>query len=104
MPTRDFLQLRRVGRAIQADPGRGGGAARRGGVQGVGDGLGKVLEAGGEVQIAAKPGPVEALVDLCDLAAQGGDLDGQGSQALAERLRGRFTLRAGHHPPHQSRR
>ena len=35
----------------------------------VSDGLGEVFEAGGEVQVAAEPGPVEALLDLCDLAA-----------------------------------
>ena len=38
-----------------------------------------------------------------DLAAQGGYLDGQGGQALAERLRGRFSLRAGHRPPRPGR-
>jgi hypothetical protein len=93
-----------VGLAVQADPVRGCGAAGRGGAQGAGDSLGEVFEAGGEVQVAAEPGPVEALVDLRNLAAQGGDLDGQGGQALTESLRGRFSLRAGHRPPHQSRR
>ena len=68
---------------VQADPAGGGRAAGCGGVQGGGDGLGEFFEAGGEVQVAAEPGAVEMSVDLRDLAAQGGDLDGQGGQALA---------------------
>jgi hypothetical protein len=97
-------QLRRICLAVQADPAGGGGAAGCGGVQGVGDGLGEVLEAGDEVQVALEPGAVEALAEQRDLAAQGGYLDGQGGQALAERLRGRVSLRADHRPPQQSRR
>ena len=50
---------------------------RRGGVQGVGDGLGDFLETSGEIQLAAEPGAVKPAVDLHDLAAQGGDLGGQ---------------------------
>ena len=38
-------------------------------------------------------------VDLRDLAAQGGDLDSQGGQALAKSPGGRFSLRAGHRLP-----
>ena len=73
-PPPQLGQLRRVCLAVQADPVRGGGPAGCGGVQGVGDGLGEFLEAGGEVQVAAEPGAVEALVYQRDLAAQGGYL------------------------------
>ena len=83
---------------VQADPVRGGGTAGRGRVQCAGYCLGEFLKAGGQVQIAAEPGLVEPLVDHRDLAAQRGYLDGQGGQALAERLRGRFSLRAAHRP------
>ena len=73
-----------VGVAVQADPVRGGGAARGSGVERVGDGLGQLLEPGGQVQVGVEPGLVEPGVDGVDLAAQGGDLHGQGSQALAQ--------------------
>ena len=72
--------MRLVRLPVQADPVRGGGTAGRGRVQCVGDGLGELLEAGGKIQIAAEPGLVEALVDQRDLAAQGGDLDGQAAR------------------------
>lgn len=91
--------MRRTCLAVQADPARRGKAAGCGGVQGVADCLGEVFEARGEIHIPAEPGPVKALVDQRDLAAQGGDLDGQGGQALAERPRERFSLRTGHRPP-----
>jgi hypothetical protein len=68
----------------------------RGGVQCIGDCLGEFFEARGQIQVVAEPGPVEALADQCDLAAQGGYLGSQRGQALAECLRARFSLRAGH--------
>ena len=86
-PLPQLGQLRDVGLAVQADPVGCGGAAGWGGVQCIGDCLGEFLEAGGEVQIAAEPGPVEAFADQRDLPAQGGYLYGQGGQALAESLR-----------------
>ena len=52
-------QPRVVGVAVQADPVRGSGPARGGGVERVGDGLGQVLEPGGQVQVGAEPGLVE---------------------------------------------
>jgi hypothetical protein len=54
---------------VQADPVGRGRAARRGGIQNVSDGLSEFLEPGGEVQAAAKPGLVETLINLRDLAA-----------------------------------
>ena len=50
--------------------------------------LGEFLEASGEIQIADNPGAVEPLAEQRDLAAQGGDLGGQGGQAFAESLHG----------------
>jgi hypothetical protein len=80
-------QLCRISLTVQANPERGGGTAGRRRVQGIRDGLGEFLEAGGQVQVAAEPGAVEALIEQRDLAAQGGDLYGLGGQALAESLR-----------------
>jgi hypothetical protein len=97
-PLPQLGQLRRVGLAVQANPVRGGRTAGRGRVQGAGHCLGEFLKAGGQVQIAAEPGLVEPFVDHRDLPAQGRYLDSQGGQALAERLSGRFSLRAGHRP------
>ena len=77
-PTPQLGELRSKGLAVQADPARYGWAARSGSVQHGSDRPGKLLEAGDEVQVAVEPGPVEAFVDLRDLTAQGGDLDGQG--------------------------
>jgi hypothetical protein len=82
-PLPQFIELCGVGQAVQADPAGRGGAAGCGGIQCTGDGLGEFLEAGAQVQVAAEPGAVEALIEQCDLAAQGGYLDGQGGQALA---------------------
>jgi hypothetical protein len=48
-----------VGVAVQADPVRGGGSARGGGVERVGDGLGQFLEPSSQVQVGAEPGLVE---------------------------------------------
>ena len=73
-----------VGVAVQADPVGRGGSARGSGVEGVGDGLGQVLEPGGQVQVGVKPGLVEPFVEGVDLAAQVSDLYGQGGQALAQ--------------------
>ena len=73
-----------IGVAVQADPVRGGGSARGRGVERVGDRLGQVLEPGGQVQVSAEPGLVEPFVDGADLAAQVGELHGQGGQALAQ--------------------
>ena len=87
-PLPQLVQLRRVGLAVQADPTWGGGTAGCGGVQCVGRCLGEFLEASGEIQIADNPGAVEPLAEPRDLAAQGGDLRGQGSQAFAESLHG----------------
>ena len=70
-----------VGVAVQADPVRGGGRGARG-VERVGYGLGQVLEPVGQVQAGVDPGLVEPGVDGVDLAAQGSNLDGQGSQVL----------------------
>jgi AAA domain len=66
-------QLCRISLTVQADPERGGGTAGRGRVQGIRDGPGEFLEPGGQVQVAAEPGAVEALIEQHDLAAQGGD-------------------------------
>jgi hypothetical protein len=66
-------QLCRVSLTVQADPERGGGTAGRGRVQGIRDSLGEFLEPGGQVQVAAEPGAVEALIEQRDLAAQGRD-------------------------------
>ena len=87
-PLPQLVQLRRIGLAVQADPARGGRTAGRGGVQRVGRYLGEFLKASGEIQIADNPGTVEPLAEQRDLAAQGGDLRGQGSQAFAESLHG----------------
>ena len=77
-------QLGVVGVAVQADPVGRGGSARGSGVEGVGDGLGQLLEPGGQVQVGVKPGLVEPFVEGADLAAQVSDLRGQGGQALAQ--------------------
>ncbi len=81
-PVPQLGQLRGVRLAIQADPAGCGGAAGRGGVQGVGDCPGEFFEAGRQIQITAEPGSVEALADQRDLAAQGGYLGGQRGQAF----------------------
>ena len=71
-------QLRGVGVAVQAEPVGGGRAAGRGGVQRVADGAREFFEPGRQAKVAAEPGLVEPGVDQADLAAQGGDLYGQG--------------------------
>ena len=81
----------------QADPVRGSGSARCGGVERVGDRLGQVLEPGGQVQVGAEPGLVEPFVNGADLAAQGGELRGQGGQALGESTRRGFSGRGRGH-------
>jgi hypothetical protein len=48
-PPPQLGELRAEGLAVQADPVGGGGALGRGGIQGVGDGTGEFLEAGGEI-------------------------------------------------------
>jgi hypothetical protein len=73
-PLPQLGQPRVVRVAVQADPERSGGPARGGRLQGVGDGLGQVLELGGQVQAGADPGLVEPFVDVADLAAQVRDL------------------------------
>ena len=95
-PLPQLGQLLTMRLPVQADPVWGSGTTGPGRVQGIGHCLGEFLKAGGQVQIAAEPGLVEPLVDHRDLPAQGRYLDGQGGQAPAERLRGRFSLRAGH--------
>jgi hypothetical protein len=55
-PPPQLGQPRDINVAVQADPGRGGGAAGCGGVQRIGDSLGQLFEAGGKVQVAADPG------------------------------------------------
>jgi hypothetical protein len=62
----------------------GAGPARGSGVEGVGDSPGEFFEPGGQVQIGVQPGLVEPFVDGLHLAAQVGELCGQGSQALAQ--------------------
>jgi len=98
-PLPQLGELRRIRLAVQADPERSSRATGCGGVQRAGDRLGEFLEAAGEIQIAAEPGAVEAFADQRYLPAQGGNLYGQRGQALTERLHGRLSLRAGHHPP-----
>ena len=51
-----------------------------------------------QVQVGAEPGLVEPDVDGADLAAQGGELRGQGGQALAESARRGFS---GQGPGHE---
>jgi hypothetical protein len=76
-------QPRAVDVGVQADPGRGSGPARGSGVESIGDGPGEFLEPGGQVQAGVQPGLVEPFIEGADLAAQVGDLGGQGGQALA---------------------
>jgi hypothetical protein len=42
--------------AVQADPAGRGGPARGSGIEGVGDGLGQLVEPGGQVQVGVQPG------------------------------------------------
>jgi hypothetical protein len=85
-------QLPGVGVAVQAEPVGGGGPARCGRVERLGDALSELLESAGQVQVAGQPGRVEPFVDQRDLAAQGGDLYGEVGEGLAEGLGGRFSL------------
>jgi hypothetical protein len=62
-PLAQVGQLSVVGTAVEADPGRCGGPARGGGVEGAGDGLGQLLEPGGQVETAAESGLVEPVVN-----------------------------------------
>ena len=63
-------QPRVVRVAIQADPVRSGRPARGGGLQRVSNGLGQILEPGGQVQVGAEPGLVEPGVAVPELEAQ----------------------------------
>jgi hypothetical protein len=81
-------------------PGRStgrGGPARGSGIEGVGDGLGQLVEPSGQVQVGVQPGQVEPFVEGADLAAQVSDLGGQGGQALAQNPGRRVSGRIGGH-------
>jgi len=71
-------QLGVVGVAVQADPVGCGGSARGSGSEGVGDGLGQLVETGGQVRIGVKPGLIEPFVESVEPAAQVSNLRGQG--------------------------
>jgi len=61
-PLAQVGQPRMVSVAVQADPIRRGRPARSGGVEGVGDSLGQILEPGGQVQVGAEPGLIQPFV------------------------------------------
>jgi hypothetical protein len=96
-PPLQFGQPGGVGVAVQADPAGRRGSARGSGIEGLGDSPGEFLEPGGEVQVGVQPGLVEPFVESADLAAQVGDLGGQGGQALAQSAGRRISGRVGGH-------
>jgi hypothetical protein len=62
-PAPQVSQLGVVGVAIQADPVGCGGSARGSGSEGVGDGLGQLVETGGQIQVGVQPGLIEPFVE-----------------------------------------
>ena len=88
-----------AGVAVQADPVRGGGPAGRSGIERVGDGLGQVLQPGGQVQVAAESGLVEPGVDHAD-PGRAGRLPARPGRPGSRREPGAgVSRRAGHRPP-----
>jgi hypothetical protein len=77
-PPPQVSQPRMVSVAIQADPERSGRPARGGCLQRVSNGLGQILEPGGQVQVGAKPCLVEPFVRW--------QLPGEGTHLLLDLL------------------